>query len=69
MKISNGDSSPQDEAPAEPGTTAGRRPPEALIDASGGRRAKVRLRLGGSRALPNLAVLWENERQAVFAWV
>ena len=40
------------EAPAEPSTTAGRRPPEALSDASGGRRVEARIRLGGSLALP-----------------
>ncbi len=40
------------EAPAEPKTTAGRRPPEASYRASGGRRAKARIRLGGSLALP-----------------
>ncbi len=42
----------EDEAPAEPNTTAGRRPPEAPYNASGGRRAKARVRLGRSLALP-----------------
>ena len=42
------------EAPAEPNTTAGRRPPEAPFHASGGRRAIARIRLGGSLALPKL---------------
>ncbi len=39
------------EAPAEPKTTAGRRPPEAVSDASGGRRAK--LVLGSAGASPS----------------
>ncbi len=41
------------EAPAEPGSIVSRRPPEAPKQAISGRRAKARLRLGRSLALPS----------------